>query len=57
MDQYEDEKEHSLEMQFPFIKKVLKEDIKIVPIMVGQLGSDEKLENKYAEILGPYFDK
>lgn len=25
--------------------------------MVGHLGNDNKLEKKYADILGPYFDR
>lgn len=42
-----DEVEHSLEMQYPFIQYALKlegkeKDVKIVPIMVGELDDEEK---------------
>jgi AmmeMemoRadiSam system protein B len=32
----EDVQEHSLEMQYPFLKYVLREDIPIVPLLVGE---------------------
>ena len=35
-----DEAEHSLEMHLPYIKKVLGENIKLIPIMVGNLTPD-----------------
>lgn len=45
----EDETEHSLEMQYPFIKYAMGErKFKVVPIMVGRLGNDDELEKKYA---------
>ena len=46
-----DEAEHSLEMHIPYIKKVLP-DVKLVPIMVGNLNS--KLEKEYGIKLAPY---
>jgi len=35
-----DEAEHSLEMHLPYIKKVLGDNIKLIPIMVGNLTVD-----------------
>ena len=48
-----EEKEHSLEMQFPFIKKSLNDDIKCVPLMIGLVGEQdiEKISAK----LKPHF--
>lgn len=37
-----DENEHSLEMHLPYIKKVLGDKIKLVPIMVGNLTNDQE---------------
>lgn len=37
------------------MKKVLNENCKIVPIMVGSLGEDLKLDKKYANLLKKYF--
>jgi AmmeMemoRadiSam system protein B len=52
MDQ--DEEEHSLEMQFPFIKYISgKKDIPIVNIMVGDM--NENYLRKMTKILKPYF--
>ncbi|MBI9067424.1 MAG: AmmeMemoRadiSam system protein B [Salinivirgaceae bacterium] len=46
-------KEHSLEVQLPFLQYKLKNDIKIVPIIIGtQAAKDCK---KIAKILQPYF--
>lgn len=33
----DEEKEHSLEMHMPFIRKVFGENISVVPIIVGQM--------------------
>lgn len=46
-----DEKEHSLEMHLPYIRKVFKgrKDIKLVPIMVGSLTRDQEIE--YGKVL------
>ena len=54
MNKKEDENEHSLEMQYPFLKFCCREDVKIVPIMIG--GFKENDDKKYAEILQEYFD-
>lgn len=49
----EDEAEHSLEMHLPLIRKVFENrDVKVVPIMVGQLNKSKI--KRYAEELAPY---
>ncbi|KAK1442841.1 hypothetical protein BgAZ_303590 [Babesia gibsoni] len=56
---YDSEKEHSMEMQFPLLKFILKrastEGVKVVPIMVGPLDGD------YLDMAGhalvPYFQR
>ncbi|KAJ1910641.1 hypothetical protein H4219_006159 [Mycoemilia scoparia] len=55
MDKDVDEEEHSLEMHAPYIYKTFEEkinDIKLVPIMVGNLSYDA--EKLYGELLAPY---
>lgn len=55
MDLKTDEDEHSIEMQMPFIAKVMedfRDQFTIVPIMVGSLSYEA--EQKYGEILAPY---
>lgn len=53
MNQKIDEKEHSLEMHIPFIKKVFGDHpMKMVPIMVGNLSA--KSEQAYGKKLAPY---
>ncbi|KAI8445193.1 MEMO1 family [Phakopsora pachyrhizi] len=48
-----DEDEHSIELHLPYIRQVFKDhDIKIVPILVGSISSDQELE--YGELLAPY---
>ncbi|KAI8374614.1 cell motility mediator [Radiomyces spectabilis] len=50
-----DEREHSLEMQFPFIHKIFADkinEVKVVPIMVGSM--DASSEKKAGEALAPY---
>lgn len=50
-----DEAEHSMEMQLPYIAKVMadfKDAFTIVPIMVGSLTPEE--ESEYGAILAPY---
>lgn len=55
-----EENEHSLEMHLPYIRKVFESrmgsdnDIKIVPLMVGEIDKDQM--PKYAQALKPYFD-
>lgn len=50
-----DEKEHSLEMHFPYIKHVMKDrEFTIVPIVVGSMKKNSF--ETYAEILAPYFN-
>eukprot|EP01022_Parablepharisma_sp_SALTPOND_P025349 TRINITY_DN58_c0_g1_i1.p1 TRINITY_DN58_c0_g1~~TRINITY_DN58_c0_g1_i1.p1 ORF type:complete len:331 (-),score=35.06 TRINITY_DN58_c0_g1_i1:37-1029(-) len=49
----QDEAEHSLEMHLPFIRHVFgKAPIKLIPIMVGNIGPDK--EKYYGEVLAGY---
>ncbi|KAL5252500.1 hypothetical protein ACHWQZ_G015320 [Mnemiopsis leidyi] len=53
-DVYDDENEHSLEMQYPYIAKVMqgyKDNFKIVSIIVGDVSLDHA--KKYAKVLEP----
>lgn len=55
MDRKTDEDEHSIEMQLPYIAKVMeeyKDQFTVVPIMVGSLSVEA--ETMYGEILAPY---
>mmetsp|Transcript_10677 Transcript_10677/g.19176 ORF Transcript_10677/g.19176 Transcript_10677/m.19176 type:complete len:195 (+) Transcript_10677:182-766(+) len=66
MDQGVDEEEHSGEMQYPFIAKIINDlnatrsennkrrllDIKILPIMVGSIKTDR--EEAFGRLLSPY---
>lgn len=47
-------REHSLEVQLPFLQYYLKTDFKIVPIMIGS--SNVETAKKLAEILKPYLN-
>ena len=47
-----DEEEHSLEMQYPYLKLVLNPGTKVIPIMVGSTKGLEKISN---ELLLDYF--
>lgn len=48
-----DEREHSIEMQLPYLRKVCEgKDIKIVPILIGNL--DQAAELEYGEKIAPY---
>lgn len=49
-----DEKEHSLEMHIPYIRKAFEgvDGLKLVPIMVGNLS--KKSEQEFGEKLAPY---
>ena len=50
----QDEQEHSLELQFPYIRHVTKgRDVSIVPILVGDVDKDTALQ--FGAILLPYF--
>lgn len=49
----DDESEHSLEMQYPFLKDCLGEGFKIVPLMIGDLENDDDLF--FSEILKEFF--
>lgn len=54
----DDETEHSLEMQFPYIAKVMNEyrdNFKIVPILVGSLSPQR--EEVYGRLLAPYLNE
>jgi hypothetical protein len=46
-----DENEHSLEMHLPYIKKTLP-DVKLVPIMVGNLSADQ--EKQFGQKISAY---
>lgn len=51
----DDEEEHSIEMQLPFIKHVFGDkEVSLVPIYVGSLGQNE--ERLYGRVLAKYFD-
>lgn len=50
-----EEKEHSLEMHLPYIRKIFGDrSIKLVPIMVGAVDNDQ--EKYYGKLLAKYFD-
>ena len=60
IDKKYEEDEHSLEMHLPYIRKMFETrmqdsstDIKIIPLMVGQIPDDDY--SKYAQVLVPYF--
>lgn len=46
-----EEMEHSLELQLPFLKLVLNDDAKIVPMLIGKSDDFEKIR----DLLWPYF--
>lgn len=48
-------KEHSLEVQLPFLQYWLTNDFSIVPIIIG--GESKETSKKVAEALKPYFNK
>ncbi len=48
------EAEHSLELQLPFLQRILKSDFKLVPIVVGEMSDEEFTQT--AEALRPYVD-
>ena len=52
----EDEEEHSIELQLPFLKQIFKErdDVTIIPIYVGSVVQNE--ERIYGRFLAKYFD-
>jgi len=55
IDKRYEENEHSLEMHTMYIKKVFKEkDIKVVPLMVGQIEKEEL--KKYGKVLVKYLN-
>jgi len=47
-------KEHSLEVQLPFLNHVLKHEYVIVPVIIGT--SDPEVCKKIAKVLSPYFN-
>ncbi|SBT87488.1 memo-like protein [Plasmodium malariae] len=52
----DDEEEHSIEMQLPLIKYIIKDkDIKIIPIYVGCIGNDLKKIDLFCNPLKKYF--
>jgi AmmeMemoRadiSam system protein B len=55
MDKDVDEAEHSIEMQLPFIQKLMKgNDYTVVPIMVGNI--NKASEELFGKILAPYLE-
>ena len=58
MERHVDEREHSGEMQYPFIAKVMRDIqcesnfVRVLPIMVGSLGN--KKERLYGKIFAPF---
>ena len=50
-----EEHEHSLEMQYPMLKKLLHPDAKVVPIMVGILTNEQAI--LYGKLLGSLLDE
>ncbi len=48
-------KEHSLEVQLPFLQYWLKNEFAIVPIIIG--GESKETSRKVAEAIGPFFNK
>lgn len=61
MEQGVDEKEHSGELQYPYIQKIINDantssekqyDIKVLPIMVGSIGTSK--EESFGKLLAPY---
>jgi len=48
-----DEDEHSIEMHLPYVRKIFEDvDIKIVPVLVGSLGTEE--EAAFGKLLAPH---
>jgi len=55
MSQSVDENEHSIEMQLPYIHKMMKStSYTLVPVLVGNLS--QKSEEQYGELFAKYFD-
>jgi MEMO1 family protein len=50
-----EEKEHSLEMHLPYIRKMFGSNFKLVPMMVG--GTSPEQEKAYGKCLAKYFDR
>jgi AmmeMemoRadiSam system protein B len=51
----QDEEEHSIEMQLPFVKYMMGDQaFTLVPIVVGSTGANA--EAKYGQLLAPYFE-
>ncbi|KAH7915803.1 MEMO1 family [Hygrophoropsis aurantiaca] len=52
-----DQKEHSIEMHLPYVRKVFESsaDITIVPVLVGALSQQK--EREYGAILAPYLER
>jgi AmmeMemoRadiSam system protein B/AmmeMemoRadiSam system protein A len=48
-------KEHSLEVQLPFLQYYLKQDFRVVPVVIGT--QDQATLRKMADILAPYFNE
>ena len=53
IDKRHEENEHSLEMHLPYIKKTFPKDVKLLPLMVGELPSEAY--EKYGQSLLKYF--
>lgn len=50
-----EEKEHSLEMHLPYIRKLFGTNFKLIPIMVGSTSPEQ--EKAYGKYLARYFDR
>lgn len=51
-----DEDEHSIEMHLPYVRKAFEgKDIKIVPILVGSLRTED--EATFGALLAPYLER
>jgi AmmeMemoRadiSam system protein B len=50
----QEEDEHSLELHLPYIRQVLGEDFTLIPLMVGDMSPESRLQ--FAAALQPYFD-
>lgn len=53
VDKEDEEAEHSLELQYPYLKLVLNEGTTIIPIMIG---TKKNLEEITSQLLKPFFN-
>jgi len=56
MSKEDDEAEHSLEMQLPYVRKIFEgQDIRIIPIVVGAISQDKEIS--FGALLAPYLQR